>query len=231
MRFFMFTFTNNTGNLKKNVTNKAMKKGKLIVIEGGDGAGKGTQIKMILEKYPNIVSTREPGGTVFAEKIRSLALDDCDAKQSDGKTQFSLMWASRADHVKNLIVPSLEEGEIIICDRFDSSTFAYNVVAQDCPELEDLFWETRKTFIGGNTPDLYIYLDVDPEIGTERQKNDDVEINHYDEKPKEFKDKMRDGMLRFFKNYTIPNVIIDASRTPEEIFADIDVELSKIISQ
>jgi len=197
-------------------------KGKLIIIEGGDGAGKGTQIKMLEEYFGDkIITTREPGGTPFAEKIRSLALDDELSKDANGKTQFSLMWAARADHMDKLIVPEIRSGRNVICDRFDSSTFAYNVRAQESPELEKLFWVNRTIFLGAYTPDLYIYLDVDAETSNKRQEGVDVEINHFDEKPIEFKDKMRKGMLEFFQYPDIHNVIIDASRSVEEVHADI----------
>lgn len=197
-------------------------KGKLVVIEGGDGAGKGTQIAM-LEKYfgNKIYVTREPGGSVFAEKIRSLVLDDPDSKDTDGKTHFSLMWASRADHMNKIVIPTLNKGVHVICDRFDSSTFAYNIRAQNCPELEELFWATRKVFLNDNIPDLYIYLDIDPEIGRQRQIDAGQKTNHFDEKPKEFKYKMREGMLEFFKTKGIPHVIIDATLSRREIYKKI----------
>lgn len=200
--------------------------GAFIVIEGGDGAGKSLQIKKLEKVYEGkIIFTREPGGTEYAESIRGLALDHPLAGEADGKTQFMLMWASRAEHMNHLIIPSLKEGKVIISDRFDSSTFAYNIFAQEENGLVEYFEHTRNTILGTHTPDLYIYLDVTPEIGEARMAGREEEQNHFDKRPKDFKQKVRDGYFEFFKK--VPHVIIDASRTPDEIFEDIQVEIKK----
>ena len=103
-------------------------KGTFIVIEGGDGAGKSTQIKKLAEHFGDkMILTREPGGTEYAEAIRELALKHPLAGNADGKTLFMLMWGSRAEHMNHLVVPALNEGKIVVSDRFDSSTFAYNI--------------------------------------------------------------------------------------------------------
>ena len=195
-------------------------KGKFIVIEGGDGAGKSTQIENLRALFGDrFLLTREPGGTEYAEQIRSLALDNPLAKHADGKTLFMLMWGSRAEHMNHLIIPVLEEGKIIVSDRFDSSTFAYNICAQEQESLKEYFWQTREMILGSCVPDLYIYLDLAPEIGTARLSGRDDEKNHFDERPMDFKHKVREGFLEFLQN--VPHAIIDATQTREKMFEDI----------
>jgi dTMP kinase len=195
-------------------------KGKFIVIEGGDGAGKSTQFDFLKEIFgEKLILTREPGGTPYAEAIRGLALEHPLAGNADGKTLFMLMWGSRAEHMNHLVVPSLEEGKIVISDRFDSSTFAYNVCAQEQESLKDYFWKTRESILGEHLPDLYIYLDLDPQIGEARLAGRDDDKNHFDRRSLDFKNKVRRGFFDFFKQ--VPHAIIDATQTREKIFEDI----------
>lgn len=203
-------------------------KGTFIVIEGGDGAGKSTQIKKLAELFGDkMILTREPGGTEYAEAIRELALKHPLAGNADGKTLFMLMWGSRAEHMNHLVVPALNEGKIVVSDRFDSSTFAYNIYAQDQEGLVEYFDHTRTTILGLHTPDLYIYLDVSPEVSKARMSGRNEEKNHFDERPQEFHEKVRAGFLEFFKK--VPHVVIDASRTPDEIFEDVRKHVENLI--
>lgn len=198
--------------------------GKLIVIEGGDGAGKSTQIEKLKELFgERLVLTREPGGTPYAEDVRELVLKHPEAKNADGKTMFMFMWGARAEHMNHLIIPSLEEGKVVVTDRFDSSTYAYNIHAQDAHELEEYFWQTRQMILGDQVPDLYIYLDVTPEVGQARLEGRQEEKNHFDDKDQQ---KVRAGFLAFLER--VPHVVVDASRTPDEIFEDIRTELEKL---
>jgi dTMP kinase len=198
----------------------SISKGKLIVIDAGDGAGKSTQIENLRKLFgERFLLTREPGGTEYAEAIRTLALDHPLAKDADGKTLFMLMWASRAEHMNHLVIPSLKEGKIIVSDRFDSATFAYNVCAQGQEQLKDYFWDTRKMVLGDYAPDLYLYLDLPPEIGEERLSGRDDTKNHFDQRPMDFKYKVREGFLEFCQK--VPHAIIDATQTREKMFEDI----------
>jgi dTMP kinase len=195
-------------------------RGKFIVIEGGDGAGKSTQMKLLAEYFgEKLVLTREPGGTEYAEAIRELALKHSLAGNADGKTLFMLMWGSRAEHMNHLVTPSVQEGKIVISDRFDSSTFAYNICAQEQESLKEYFWQTRQTILGEYIPDLYIYLDLDPEIGEARLAGRDEDKNHFDQRSLDFKNKVRAGFFEFFEH--VPHAIIDATQTKEKMFEDI----------
>jgi len=206
-----------------------MKKGKFIVIDSGEGAGKTTQIKRIKDLYGDlVVLTREPGGSTYAEEIRNIILKSPNAGQADAKTMFALYWAARADHLKNTIIPALEKGNIVICDRFDSSTFAYQIVAQEGRELEKLFWETRELFLKDKKPDLYIYFDIDPKIGLSRKNGQGVdERNHFEDRQIKFHNALRKGFKEFIKH--VPHKIIDASEPIDVVWNNFKTILEKEI--
>src|ERR1044072_1925263 len=112
-------------------------RGKFIVIDGNEGAGKTTLLKVAADIYgDNILLTREIGGSPFAEEIRRQMFSTENGNQADARTQFNLAWAARADHFKNVIRPALDKGVNVISDRFDSSTWAYQLYAQDARDLE-----------------------------------------------------------------------------------------------
>ena len=197
-------------------TNDANKKsgrcGKFIVIDGGEGSGKTTILKWFA-KTPlgkKVLITHEPGGAELAHKIRALDLSK-KAKEAGAETQFCLMWAARADHLKNKIIPALAKGVSVISDRFDSSTFAYQIYGQEARHLEKLFWQTREIFLRERKPDLYIFLDVKPEVGLKRVAGRKEAKTHFDERASAFHQRVRAGFLRFFKN--VPHKIIDANQS------------------
>ncbi len=191
--------------------------GLFIVVDSGEGAGKTTQLNKAKEFFGDkLVLTREPGGSPYAEEIRNLILNLYLARQADAKTLFGLFWAARADHLKNTIIPALKEGKTVISDRFDSSTFAYQIVAQGASELRDFFWQIRDFYLGDFKPDLYIYFDIDPRIGLERKKKQGTEVNHFEERPMEFHDNLRKGFSEFL--IRAPHVTIDASKPVEEVW-------------
>lgn len=195
-----------------------MNKGKFIVVDSGEGAGKTTQIKRAQELFGDrVVLTREPGGSPYAEEIRNIILKSPNAGQADAKTLFALFWAARADHLKNTILPALKEGKIVISDRFDSSTFAYQIVAQDARELENFFWQMRDFYLGDIKPDLYIYFDIDPKIGLSRKNGQGAEErNHFEDRQIEFHNALRGGYKEFVKH--VPHVVIDASKPIDEVW-------------
>jgi dTMP kinase len=207
------------------------KRGKFIIIEGGEGAGKSSQLRDIKELYGDkIITTREPGGTPYAEEIRHLILKSENAGQADAKTHFALFWAARADHMKNKIVPALESGINVIADRFDSTTFAYQIYGQGAKELEGFFWQTRDFYLGNNKPDAYIYLDVSAEEGLRRKSfQSEDENNHFDERRLDFHNTARVGFLEFLKQ--VPNVILDANPPKSEVRTALVAAIDKILSE
>jgi len=193
------------------------KRGKFIILEGGEGAGKSSQLRDIKELYGDrIITTREPGGTPYAEEIRHIILKSENVGQADAKTHFALFWAARADHMKNKIIPALESGINVISDRFDSTTFAYQIYGQGAKELEGFFWQTRDFYLGNNKPDMYIYLDVSAEEGLRRKSfQSESENNHFDKRKVDFHNLARAGFMEFFKQ--VPSVIIDANSPKAEV--------------
>jgi dTMP kinase len=198
------------------------KKGYFIVLDGGDGSGKTTLLERAAEYYGNeVVFTREPGGSPYAEEIRNLIVDSSNAKQADAETMFALFWASRADHLKNTIIPALSSGKIVISSRFDSSTYAYQNVAQGAGHLKKLFWVVRDHFLGEYKPDVYVYLDLDSKIGLARKKVQvGKKMDHFEKRNIEFHEALRLGYKEFFanKDHDIKSVIIDATKSKDEVW-------------
>ena len=203
---------------------KSIKKGIFIVIDGGEGCGKGTVIEEAIKCWGDkIVTVRDPGGSPYAEEIRSLIRDSSNAKQASGETMFFLFWAARLDLMTNIVIPAVNEGKIVISDRFDSSTFAYQITAQKQASLTRLFWDIRLHNLGEYRPDLYVHLDLDPEIGLGRKKNQIGEKkNHFDKRKLEFHKDVREGFKEFFseENHGINSVIINAENSKKEVWED-----------
>jgi dTMP kinase len=204
-------------------------RGKFIVLEGCEGAGKSTQIEKLQQKFGDqVVTTREPGGTPFAEVIRSLILSPA-AKNADGKTQFGLFWAARAEHMKNKIIPALKEGKHVICDRFDSSSYIYQIYGQEDNDLKDLFFHVRDVYLGDYTPDAYIFMDVDPKTGIKRKKEQDgVVLNHFDQRDLSFHKRVKQGLEEFFSQVGCEK--IDANQSFTKVHNTLFKKINSIIS-
>ena len=195
------------------------KKGKFIVVDGCEGAGKTTLLKALAKEFSSkkILFTHEPGGTEFADKIRALVLSE-EAKEVGAETQFGLMWAARAEHLKRKIIPALKKGITVVSDRFDSSTFAYQIYGQEAKYLEKLFWLTREIFLRECSPALYIFLDVDPKAGLQRVASRKEKKTHFDEWELAFHKRVRAGFLEFLKN--VPHKIINANQSMKVVQDD-----------
>lgn len=143
-------------------------KGLFITLEGGDGAGKSTQIRNIerffSEKGLVVMHTREPGGTAISEKLRDILLDNHNSEMY-AETEMLIYAAARAQHVRELVLPALERGEIVICDRFVDSSVAYQAYGR---ELGDMVAEVNGYATGGLRPDITFWLDIDPAAGRAR---------------------------------------------------------------
>ena len=191
-----------------------------ISIEGPDGAGKSTQINNIKafleERGMEYILTREPGGTMISEKIRNIILD----KENQGMnyvTEALLYAASRAQHVSQVIKPALEEGKVVICDRFIDSSFAYQGYARG---LGDTVWDINKAAVDGCMPDITFVFKLDPKVGLSRVKGRGEEDRLELEKM-EFHQRVYEGYLDLERKYPERIVGIDASKSIEEIKEDI----------
>lgn len=208
-----------------------MTKGKFIVFEGGEGSGKSTIIELVRLHIPadQRLITREPGGSVFGEEIR-LTLFSERGKDFNPLTQFYLFSAARADHVRALILPSLNGGEHVICDRFAASTFAHQIVGAGHNELRPLFAAAQKALRKLLDPPTYIYLDIDPELGLARKKNASSG-NFFDEKGLEYHRRVQEGYNEFFNNEPgVTYVDIDAGRSKEQVWDDVREVLDRVLA-
>lgn len=145
-------------------------RGKFIVFEGVEGAGKTTQIQQTATWLQNccdveIITTREPGGTKIGQKIRQLLLDNTDG-WVDRRTELLLYGADRAQHVESVIKPHLDRGNIVLCDRFTDSTIAYQGYGRgfDRTEID----RVNQLATGGLQSDLTLWLDIDVSLGLQR---------------------------------------------------------------
>lgn len=208
-----------------------MKKGLFIVFEGGEGTGKTTAIESIYnwltkEGY-NCIKTREPGGIKIAEDIRQVILNK-ENTEMDGRTEALLYAAARRQHLMEKVVPALNNGEIVLCDRFIDSSLAYQGYARGLGIDEVM--EINKFAIDGYMPDISILFDLDPEIGLKRiNSNDNREVNRLDLEKLDFHQKVRKGYDIVYNKNKDRIVKIDASNSKEQVVEDIKIILNQII--
>lgn len=206
-------------------------KGYFISIEGTDGSGKTTQIGKIVAYLENkgfsVVLTREPGGTPISEKIRNLLLDEKNNALCD-RAEMLLYGAARAQHLQEKILPALAEGKIVLCDRFADSTIAYQGFGRELG-MERVEAVNREA-TGGVMPDMTIYLDLAPEKGIARKKQeDDHTLDRLEQEKMEFHQRVYEGYQALWKKY--PNRIrrIDADQGTEEVFLQIKTEIDGLL--
>ena len=202
-----------------------------ITLEGPEGSGKTTAVEAAVKKLQEmgyeIVRTREPGGTPIAEQIRNVILDKNNTAM-DGRTEALLYAASRRQHLVERVWPALKEGKIVICDRYLDSSLAYQGGARGLGVDEIL---NVNLFATENTwPDLTLLFDIKPEEGLKRiAANASREVNRLDLEKIEFHQKVRGSFLYLAKKYPERFIIIDASKSREEVAKDtLDAILSRL---
>ena len=205
-----------------------MTRGYFITFEGGDGSGKSTQIALLrdwlVQAGYDVILTREPGGTRISEKIRELILDPDNQEMAD-MTEALLYAAARAQLVSQMIKPALEEGKVVICDRFVDSSIAYQAYGRG---LGDAVGVINTYAVDGCMPDLTVLLRLDPEKGSSRIA--DREHDRIEQAPDAFHRKVYEGYLELEKNYPDRIVGIDASGTIDEIAEEIQRRVRTVIS-
>lgn len=208
---------------------RKMKRGYFITIEGCEGAGKSTAIKFI-EDYlkPHDVSlliTREPGGTEIAEDIRKILLPLAGHYHEEmcTITELLLYFASRAQHLTRSIIPALENGQWVLCDRFTDSSYAYQGIGRGISEATVA--QLEKMVHGDLQPDFTLLLDLDPKIGLERIHKTGRALDRIEVENLDFFERVRESYLKRAKNAPKRFRIIDASKKP----AEVEEQLKKIL--
>ncbi|WP_438314020.1 dTMP kinase [Sporosarcina sp. FA9] len=206
-------------------------KGLFITFEGPEGAGKTTVIKELYDRLISndrkVILTREPGGVPIAEKIRHIILDNRH-KEMDAKTEALLYAAARRQHLTEIVIPALQKGSIVLCDRFIDSSLAYQGYARGLGIDEVL--SINRFAIGDTMPDLTIFFDINPEDGLARiSNNNEREQNRLDNESINFHKKVYEGYQLLIDRF--PNRIhkTDASQSKKIVKENVWEIMSKFI--
>ena len=205
-----------------------MQSGLFITLEGGEGAGKSTQLSYIAEwlrpRGRDVVITREPGGTDVGERIREILLHHRGKMTAD--TELLLMFAARAEHLNGVIRPALAEGKIVLCDRFTDATYAYQgggrgIAPERIAALEQ--WVQQ-----GLRPDLTILLDLPADVGLGRA-GERGGFDRFEREQQDFFERVRASYLAAATREPNRIRVIDASRSQSEVSAAIVAVLREVV--
>ncbi|EGA68584.1 thymidylate kinase [Vibrio sinaloensis DSM 21326] len=204
-----------------------MSQAKFIVIEGLEGAGKSTAIKAVLDTLnlagvESIKNTREPGGTVLAETLRTLVKQEHEGEVLQDMTELLLMYAARVQLVENVIKPALADGRWVVGDRHDMSSQAYQGGGRQI--AKETMSALKQTTLGSFKPDLTLYLDIDPRVGLERARGRG-ELDRIEKMDMSFFDRTRERYLEL-ANGDDSVLIINAEQPIEKVAADIKTTLT-----
>ncbi|MEC7185680.1 MAG: dTMP kinase [Pseudomonadota bacterium] len=204
--------------------------GRFITLEGGEGAGKSTQIQVVkdylLTRGNDVVATREPGGTSEGQEIRNLLVSGDKDKWSP-LSETLLILADRAAHLERVIRPALAEGKYVVCDRFFDSTKAYQGVAGGLGL--DVIHNLQQPVLGTTLPDVTFLLDIDPEKGLRRAQVRGGELR-FESKTLAYHHTLRNAFLDFAAQEPDRIFVIDADRDVEAVSADILAVLDERIN-
>ncbi len=212
-------------NNEENCKNGSLS-GLFITLEGGEGCGKSTQLTRLAdalrEMFPGreIIATRSPGGTAVAERIRSILKEPVQDETITPETELLLFGACHAQMVKNLILPAMDRGAILISDRFTDSTVVYQGAARGlAPEI---IGTVNNIACGAVKPDLTLLLDLSPETGAARtQARADVTADRFDSETMTFHQKIRTGFLTLAAAEPERFAVIDAEQDADSVHRQI----------
>ncbi len=206
-----------------------MKPGKFITLEGGEGVGKTTNlafVQQLLEQNNiQVIVTREPGGTPLAEKIRQLLLDN-DSEIFSETTELLLMFAARAQHIKHVINPALEQGIWVLCDRFTDATYAYQGGGRYM-DMETIAW-LEKLVQHDLQPDLTLLLDAPVETGAARAKSRG-KLDRFESEKIAFFERVRKTYLSKAQSHPNRISVINADQPLESVQASIEKVITSLL--
>lgn len=190
--------------------------GLFITFEGGEGAGKSTLISSLrehlLQQNSPLLCTREPGGSTLGEQIRSHLLLPSQKTPLSARAELCLFLASRAQHIEEVILPALRQGKVILCDRFNDSTIAYQGVGRNLGI--DYVSKLCTMICQGLSPDITFYLDIEPEIGLKRSTT----LDRIEQETLAFHSSVREAFLQLANREKHRFFVIDAHRSAREVF-------------
>ena len=198
---------------------KKRSQGLFVTFEGIEGSGKSTQINLLesflKEEGYDLIKTLEPGGTNSGQALRRLLLDK-NTVLNNPLTELYLFTADRLEHLSSLVLPALEEGKIVLCDRFLDSTTVYQGVARQI--ADDPVTQINSFAVGDVVPDLTVILDVPAEVGLERIKHRVSDMpDRMEQENVEFYGKVREGYLHLANNLPERFFVVDGMGEPDDI--------------
>ncbi|MCS6771020.1 MAG: dTMP kinase [Kiritimatiellae bacterium] len=204
-----------------------MRTGRFITFEGPEGSGKSTQARRLVarlrEMGAEVVHVREPGGTPTGEAIRRILQHDEAGEPLAHETELFLFAASRAQLVRRVILPALERGAVVVCDRFADSTTAYQGFGRGLPM--DALQTIRALAVDGAEPDLTLLLDIPVALGFERVRSRQQDlfegVDRIEREELAFHERVREGYLQLARENPRRFRRIDASRDPEQVAVEV----------
>ena len=213
------------------MTEAVLKHSRLISLEGGEGAGKTSAIVAIRDLLQaqghEVVLTREPGGTPLAEQIRHLLLDAHEETLAP-ETELLLMFAARAQHVREVIRPALQRGAFVVSDRFTDSSYAYQVHGRG---LDHALVEELERKVVGIKPGLTLLLDLDVREGRARANGRDLWPDRIESEQDDFFERVREGFRKRALAETDRFRVIDASQSPAEVGVSVSAAVAQWLEE